>query len=77
MAAGQMAENAVGIEILQNIISNWFRYDSAPVYFMTIALFTAFLNIQIKNDFISKKLCSVAPLTWGVYLIHAHADISP
>ena len=76
MAASQMAVNAGGIEILQNIISNWFRYDSAPVYFMTIALFTAFLNIQIKNDRVSQTICSVAPLTLGVYLIHAHADVS-
>lgn len=77
LAAGQMAANAVGIGILQNIISNWFRYDSAPVYFMTIALFTAFLNIQVKSDYMSKIICFVAPLTLGVYLIHAHADVSP
>lgn len=77
MAAGQMAANAVGIGILQNIISNWFRYDSAPVYFMTIALFTAFLNIQVKSDYMSQIICFVAPLTLGVYLIHAHADVSP
>lgn len=76
LAAGQMAANAVGIGILQNIISNWFRYDSAPVYFMTIALFTAFLNIQVKSDYMSKIICFVAPLTLGVYLIHAHADVS-
>lgn len=77
MAAGQVAAKAVGIGIVQNIISNWFRYDSAPAYLMTIVLFTAFLNIQIKCDHISKGICSVAPLTLGVYLIHAHANVSP
>ncbi len=77
MAAGQVAANIAGIGILQSIISNWFRYDSAPVYLMTIALFAAFLNIQIHRDRVSKVICSVAPLTLGVYLIHAHANVSP
>lgn len=77
MAAGQVAAKTVGIGILQSIISNWFRYDSAPVYLMTIALFAAFLNIQIQHDRVSKAICSVAPLTLGVYLIHAHANVSP
>ena len=77
MAAGQVAAKAVWIGILQSIISNWFRYDSAPVYLMTIALFAAFLNIRIQCDRVSKAICSVAPLTLGVYLIHAHANVSP
>lgn len=77
MAASQVVARAVGIGVLQSIVSNWFRYDSAPVYLMTIALFTAFLNIRIKNDCVSKTICSVAPLTLGVYLIHAHANVSP
>ena len=77
MAAGQMAANALGIGILKSVISNWFRYDSAPVYLMTIALFAAFLNIQVKNARISRLICSVAPLTLGTYLIHAHANVSP
>lgn len=77
MATGQMAANAAGIGILQSIISNWFRYDSAPVYLMTIALFMAFLNIRIKGDCASKAISAIAPLTLGVYLIHAHANVSP
>lgn len=77
MAAGQAAARAAGIGILQSIICNWFRYDSAPVYLMTIALFAAFLNIRIKHDCVSKAICSVAPLTLGVYLIHIHANVSP
>lgn len=77
MAAGQIAANALGIGILKSVISNWFRYDSAPVYLMTIALFAAFLNIQVKNARISRLICSVAPLTLGTYLIHNHANVSP
>lgn len=59
------------------IVKNWFRYDSAPVYGMTVALFLAFLNMRVKNAG-AARLCSyVSPLTLGVYLIHAHANVSP
>lgn len=77
MAAGQVAAKALDIGILQSIISNWFRYDSAPAYLMTIAVFTAFLNVRIKSNRVTKAICAVAPLTLGVYLIHAHANVSP
>lgn len=63
--------------IVQTIIRHWFRYDSAPVYIMTLCLFTAFLNIDIKSTALSRVICAVAPLTLGVYLIHAHANVSP
>lgn len=77
IAAGQLAANAAGIGVLQTIINHWFRYDSAPAYLMTIALFAAFLNLKLENERVSKAICSVAPLTLGVYLIHAHANVSP
>lgn len=76
MSASQIAAKTAGIDVFQRIISNWYRYDSVPVYLMTLALFAAFLNIRIKNGYIEKLICSVAPLTLGVYLIHAHADVS-
>ena len=37
----------------------------------------AFLNLKLENERVSKAICSVAPLTLGVYLIHAHANVSP
>lgn len=77
IAAGQLAANAAGIGVLQKIIGNWFRYDSAPAHLMTMALFAAFLNLKIKNERASKAICSVAPLTLGVYLIHDHTNVSP
>ena len=63
--------------IIQTIVKNWFRYDSAPVYLMTLCLFVAFLNVEIKSPALSRWICAVAPLTLGVYLIHAHANVSP
>lgn len=59
------------------ILANWFRYDSLPVYLMTLALFAAFLNMRIKEGRCAAVICKIAPLTLGVYLIHAHANVSP
>ena len=77
IATLQMAAREWGIGIVQKILSNWFRYDSAPVYLMTLSLFVGFLNIQIRGAGLSRLICAVAPLTLGVYLIHAHANVSP
>lgn len=66
-----------GAGILLTIIEHWFRYDSAPVYLMTISLFIAFMNIHIRSEKVSRMIISIAPLTLGVYLIHAHANVSP
>ena len=77
MSVGQACADVSGVVIFQRIISNWYRYDSVPVYLMTLAIFAAFLNIRIENRRIEKAVCSAAPLTLGVYLIHAHADVSP
>lgn len=77
IATGQTAVNALDIGILRKILSTWFRYDSAPVYLMTLCLFVGFLNIRLPGEKASRLICGVAPLTLGVYLIHAHANVSP
>lgn len=64
-------------EIVRSTVAHWFRYDSAPVYVMTLCLFVGFLNIRIYSEKASRAICAVAPLTLGVYLIHAHANVSP
>jgi len=63
--------------IIQTVVGHWFRYDSAPVYLMTMCLFVGFLNVEIRSEALSRRICSIAPLTLGVYLIHAHANVSP
>ena len=50
---------------------------SIPVYIMTVLLFTAFLNINIHGEKVIKIITAIAPATLGVYLIHAHANVSP
>lgn len=63
--------------IIQTVVGHWFRYDSAPVYLMTLCLFVGFLNVHIRSEALSRRICTIAPLTLGVYLIHAHANVSP
>lgn len=63
--------------VVRDITNNWFRYDSAPAYIMTLCLFVGFLNVRITGERTSRLITSVAPLTLGVYLIHAHANVSP
>lgn len=77
IALGQLAAGKLNIGIVQTILASWFRYDSAPVYMMTLCLFLGFLNIRITGAKLSRMICRIAPLTLGVYLIHAHANVSP
>lgn len=63
--------------IVRSCVTNWFKYDSAPVYLMSVCLFVAFLNIQIPSSGASRWISATAPLTFGVYLIHAHSEVSP
>lgn len=79
IAAGVAAIYEVGgvFSPLRVMAGNWYRYDSVPTYLMTVLIFLAFLNMDIKNVVASKVISVVAPTTLGVYLIHAHASFSP
>ena len=67
-----------GIGIAVSVTRNWFRYDSVPVYFATLIFFCMFLNLRKpEGGFLAKLISFVSPLTFGVYLIHAHANVSP
>ena len=63
-------------DVVVQIVENWFRYDSAPVYIMTMCLFVGFLNVRIENEKRANVIRCVAPLTFGVFLIHHHAVVS-
>ena len=77
IASAQLLFRTLGIGIFQSILANWFKYNSAPVYFMTLCLFVAFLNVRIKDSISARIISVISPLTFGVYLIHAQADVSP
>ena len=78
MTAALYLSKFSGITIAVSVVQNWFRYDSVPVYIATILFVALFLNLRNPK---SKILCKIigfaSPLTFGVYLIHAHANISP
>ena len=66
------------IGIAVSIVLNWIRYDSVPTYLATIFFFAFFLNIRgPQGGFLHKVITFVSPLTFGVYLIHAHANVDP
>lgn len=65
------------ITLLQQIAANWYKYDSLPVLIMTICTFIVFVNLQIKNKNFATFITKVGSATFGVYLIHAHAEVSP
>ena len=76
IATAQVIAKWLGIGFFQTILQQWFRYDSAPAFIMTMCLFVGFLNVRIENEKRANVIRCVAPLTFGVYLIHHHADVS-
>ncbi len=68
LVAGTLGERMRGI---------WCQYDSVPVYLASLALFVGFLHLKIKQGWLSRLILWCSPLTFGVYLIHAHADVDP
>lgn len=69
--------NTMNIGIIRNVIHHWYSYNAVPAYLMSLGLLDFFIHVKVKNPLISKAATKIAPLTLGVYLIHAHADVSP
>lgn len=66
-------ENRFGI--LGGLADLPFNYNSVIVTVGSISTFLLFRNIRIKEGFITKVIRFVAPLTFGVYLIHEHIQL--
>lgn len=64
------------IQFLYAFAKNLYKYDSIPVYVSSLLVFAAFLHIHI-NDSKLIVLRTISSATFGVYLIHAHANVSP
>ena len=77
MTCALWGTNKLGIEILSSIVNNWWKYDSMFVLIASIALFVIFLNRpkELKHNKIKKIIIRMSSATFGVYLIHAHANI--
>lgn len=68
--------NQSGIGILNSMADNWWKYDSLPACIASIALLIVFLNQPKKlNNRIKQIIIRMSSATFGVYLIHAHANI--
>lgn len=66
----------LNIQLLVTIFNNWVRYDSLPVYIATIAVFVFFIHLpDSKKQKWTSLISKISVSTFGVYLIHAHADI--
>lgn len=63
----------LGLGLLTAVFRNWPRYDSFPVYIATCSLFVVFLNINVHQG--GTIVAKIAPAVFGVYLIHAHANV--
>lgn len=66
-----------GIDVFVSIANNWWRYDSVFVFIASIALLMVFLNCSgtLKNDRIKQLIIRISSTTFGIYLIHDHANI--
>lgn len=65
------------IVIIITMVKNLWRYDSVPVFIASIALMITFLNYDIStwDGRYIRTIVRISSTTFGVYLIHAHANI--
>lgn len=78
MTAVLFLSKHLGIGIAVSVTRNWYQYNSIPVYVATVLFVSLFLNLRgPKNPTLCKLISFASPLTFGVYLIHAHANVDP
>lgn len=77
MVIGLFVSNVLNIALLKSAVDNWWRYDSIFAYVASVSLLLMFLNINKIDSTtkFSKFISAVSASTFGVYLIHAHADV--
>jgi hypothetical protein len=66
---------AFNVILGNNYISSVISYNSLIMFLSSVCLFMFFLNINIKREWIRRLICNVAPLTFGVYLLHEWPDL--
>lgn len=77
MTSMLIAAQKTQINVLVNVIENWWRYDSIPVILASMALFVCCINMRDKASMGhgDRLVVKISGTTFGVYLIHAHANI--
>ncbi len=62
---------------IKDLSGKVYAYNFVTTFIASVFLFLYFKNLNIKNDIIIKIISRVAPLTFGVYLIHDHSVLAP
>ncbi len=60
---------------LREMITMSYNYNHVFVLISSVALFCLFTFVIIKTGFWGKLICSIAPYTLGVYMLHEHIAI--
>ena len=60
----------VGVVMLMTFVWKHAHYTSIVTIYMSIFIFLAAKTVTVSGKFISKIICSLSRLTFGVYLIH-------
>ena len=61
-----------GLIDFQSLKDSLFAYNSVTTLVASVALFMVFVNLRINNKGLNKGIALLAPLTFGVYLLHEH-----
>lgn len=70
------AAQTLGLSALERIAANWQRYDSVFAFAATLALMLAFLNWKgTESETVNRAVVRLSSATFGVYLIHNHANL--
>ena len=67
--------HAEGFKVKTLGIQGFYQYNSPTVLLAALALFLFFLQTEKPHGFIGRAISWMAPLTFGVYLIHENAYI--
>ena len=65
----------IGVHISGHSFSGFYMYNSPSVLLASLALFVFFLRLEISSERIKRCIQRIAPLSFGVYLIHEHPFI--
>jgi hypothetical protein len=63
------------VPILSGFSDIVLNYNFPTTLFMGIGLFCFFVNMEIKNKNVAKLIILLAPVSFGVYLVHVHPVI--
>ena len=65
----------IDVHISGHSFSGFYMYNSPSVLLASLALFVFFLRLEISSERIKRCIQRIAPLSFGVYLIHEHPFI--